>query len=81
TAKPTKTEAPPATDHAFNGSLSDEAAVMAWLNQRIALQLRLASACGLTPQQDLLQLGMDSLLFLELSSDIHHHLGVRINAE
>ncbi|MBF1994928.1 SDR family oxidoreductase [Serratia symbiotica] len=81
TAKPTKTEAPPATDHAFNGSLSDETAVMAWLNQRIALQLRLANACGLTPQQDLLQLGMDSLLFLELSSDIHHHLGVRINAD
>ncbi|WP_416419978.1 yersiniabactin polyketide synthase HMWP1 [Klebsiella pneumoniae] len=72
---------PPADDNAFNGSLSDETAVMAWLKKRIAVQLRLSDPASLHPNQDLLQLGMDSLLFLELSSDIQHYLGVRINAE
>ncbi|EAZ1472457.1 yersiniabactin polyketide synthase HMWP1, partial [Salmonella enterica] len=72
---------PPADDNAFNGSLSDETAVMAWLKKRIAVQLRLSNPASLRPNQDLLQLGMDSLLFLELSSDIQHYLGVRINAE
>lgn len=72
---------PPADDNAFNGSLSDETAVMAWLKKRIAVQLRLNDPASLLPNQDLLQLGMDSLLFLELSSDIQHYLGVRINAE
>ncbi|MDP1369136.1 hypothetical protein Q6248_29815, partial [Klebsiella pneumoniae] len=32
---------PPADDNAFNGSLSDETAEMAWLKKRIAVQLRL----------------------------------------
>ncbi|VFS18039.1 non-ribosomal peptide synthase (yersiniabactin siderophore biosynthetic protein) [Escherichia coli] len=54
---------------------------MAWLKKRIAVQLRLSDPASLHPNQDLLQLGMDSLLFLELSSDIQHYLGVRINAE
>ncbi|STB57590.1 Erythronolide synthase, modules 1 and 2 [Citrobacter koseri] len=72
---------PPADDNAFNGSLSDETAVMEWLKKRIAVQLRLSDPASLRPNQDLLQLGMDSLLFLELSSDIQHYLGVRINAE
>lgn len=49
--------------------------------KRIAVQLRLSDPASLHPNQDLLQLGMDSLLFLELSSDIQHYLGVRINAE
>ena len=48
---------------------------------RIAVQLRLNDPASLNADQDLLQLGMDSLLFLELSSDIQHDLGVRINAE
>lgn len=65
---------PPADDNAFNGSLSDETAVMAWLKKRIAVQLRLSDPASLHPNQDLLQLGMDSLLFLELSSDIQHYL-------
>ncbi|ECA1950216.1 yersiniabactin polyketide synthase HMWP1 [Salmonella enterica subsp. enterica serovar Virchow] len=72
---------PPADDNTFNGSLNDEMAVMAWLKKRIAVQLRLSDPASLLPNQDLLQLGMDSLLFLELSSDIQHYLGVRINAE
>lgn len=66
---------PPADDNAFNGSLSDETAVMAWLKKRIAVQLRLSDPASLHPNRDLLQLGMDSLLFLELSSDIQHYLG------
>ncbi len=41
-----------------------------------------AERSGVTAsKRDLLQLGMDSLLFLELSSDIQHYTGVRINAE
>ncbi len=55
---------PPADDNAFNGSLSDETAVMAWLKKRIAVQLRLSDPASLHPNRDLLQLGMDSLLFL-----------------
>ncbi|EHD21424.1 MULTISPECIES: yersiniabactin polyketide synthase HMWP1 [Brenneria] len=70
-----------ADDNTFSGSLSDETAVMTWLKNRIAIQLRLNDPASLSPHQDLLQLGMDSLLFLELSSDIQHYLGVRINAE
>lgn len=54
---------------------------MTWLKNRIAVQLRLNDPASLNSDQDLLQLGMDSLLFLELSSDIQHDLGVRINAE
>ncbi|WP_142475095.1 yersiniabactin polyketide synthase HMWP1 [Klebsiella oxytoca] len=72
---------PPADDNVFNGSLSDETAVMTWLKKRIAVQLRLSDPASLQANQDLLPLGMDSLLFLELSSDIQHYLGVRINAE
>lgn len=37
------------------------------------VQLRLSDPASLHPNRDLLQLGMDSLLFLELSSDIQHH--------
>ncbi|MGS9164657.1 acyl carrier protein, partial [Salmonella enterica subsp. enterica serovar Infantis] len=66
---------PPADDHAFTGSLSDETAVMAWLKKLIAVQLRLSNPASRCPNQALLQLGMDSLLFLELSSDIQHYLG------
>ncbi|WP_373860427.1 yersiniabactin polyketide synthase HMWP1 [Klebsiella pneumoniae] len=73
--------ATPADNHAFHGSISDKAAVMTWLKNRIAVQLRLNDPASLNADQDLLQLGMDSLLFLELSSDIQHDLGVRINAE
>ncbi|MCW0135833.1 phosphopantetheine-binding protein [Escherichia coli] len=54
---------------------------MAWLKKRIRGSAK-AERSGVTASnQDLLQLGMDSLLFLELSSDIQHYLGVRINAE
>ncbi|MCV5784342.1 hypothetical protein OFN20_25975, partial [Escherichia coli] len=45
---------PPADDNAFNGSLSDETAVMAWLKKRIAVQLRLSDPASLHPNQDLL---------------------------
>ncbi|EME4757782.1 TPA: L-histidine N(alpha)-methyltransferase [Klebsiella pneumoniae] len=68
-------------DGSPTAGMSDETAVMAWLKKRIAVQLRLSDPASLHPNQDLLQLGMDSLLFLELSSDIQHYLGVRINAE
>lgn len=61
--------------------LHDLAAVAAWLTARIASQLRLDDPARLSPQRDLVQLGLDSLLFLELSSDIQRRLGVRLDAE
>ncbi|CAD0330451.1 type I polyketide synthase [Xanthomonas hortorum] len=61
--------------------LHDAAAVSAWLSERIAAQLRLDDPSRLSPGRDLLQLGLDSLLFLELSSDIQRQLGVRLDAE
>ena len=63
---------PPADDNAFNGSLSDETAVMAWLKKRIAVQLRLSDPASLHPNQDIRRnWAMDSLLLtFELSSDI-----------
>ncbi|MDP1069591.1 acyl carrier protein, partial [Klebsiella pneumoniae] len=60
---------------------SDETAVMSWLKKLISVQLRLSDPASLHPYQDLLQLGMDSLLFLDLSSYIQHYLCLRINAE
>lgn len=62
----------PATD--------DAAGLVRWLTVRIASQLRLAAATPLSPTQDLLQLGLDSLLFLELRSDIERQLGVRLDS-
>src|SRR6218665_69308 len=61
--------------------LHDAQAVAAWLTERIAAQLRLDDPARLSPRRDLLQLGLDSLLFLELSSDIQRQLGVRLDAE
>ncbi len=59
----------------------DVDAVAAWLTVRIASQLRLDDPAGLSAQRDLMQLGLDSLLFLELSSDIERRLGIRLDAE
>lgn len=78
---PASAATPPADEGSFNGSLEDQSAVLAWISRRVAMQLRLHDASALSPQQDLLQLGMDSLLFLELSADIQRYLGVRISAE
>ena len=61
-------------------ALDDAAAVSAWLTARIAHQLRLTSVGVLRPEQDLLQLGLDSLLFLELSADIERQLGIRLDS-
>lgn len=58
--------------------LHDATAVSAWLSERIAAQLRLDDPSRLSPGRDLLQVGLDSLLFLELSSDIQRELGVRL---
>ncbi|WP_042628072.1 type I polyketide synthase [Burkholderia plantarii] len=59
----------------------DPEAVGAWLAARIVAQLRLDDATSLTPHRDLLRLGLDSLLFLELRSTVESRLGVRIDAE
>ncbi|PPT74829.1 type I polyketide synthase, partial [Xanthomonas arboricola] len=87
-ATPSDPAAAPATRHAtFEQAtpaptdLHDAEAVSAWLSQRIATQLRLDDPGRLSPGRDLLQLGLDSLLFLELSSDIQRQLGVHLDAE
>ncbi|MFJ5483609.1 polyketide synthase [Pectobacterium actinidiae] len=61
--------------------LADAGAVAQWLACQIAAQLRLDDPGRLSPGRDLVQLGLDSLLFLELSSTIQRRLGVRIDAE
>ncbi|WP_207004251.1 type I polyketide synthase [Trinickia mobilis] len=60
---------------------TDHTALTAWLGARIAAQLRLDDPARLTARRDLLELGLDSLLFLELSGDIERQLGVRLDAE
>ncbi len=56
-------------------------AVSQWLTTRIAAQLKLKEPTQLTPQYDLLRLGLDSLLFIELRSAVESQLGVKLNAE
>ncbi|WFQ80453.1 amino acid adenylation domain-containing protein [Xenorhabdus sp. SF857] len=51
-----------------------------WLRQRIATLLRLEQPERLDPRQDLLQFGLDSLLFLELNAAIHQQFGFRLTA-
>ncbi|KMJ47087.1 peptide/polyketide synthetase [Xenorhabdus khoisanae] len=65
-----------------NNTLSqDSEQRLNWLRQRIATLLRLEQPDRLEPQQDLLQLGLDSLLFLELNAVIHQQFGFRLTAE
>ncbi|MDX7991891.1 non-ribosomal peptide synthetase/type I polyketide synthase [Xenorhabdus littoralis] len=51
-----------------------------WLRQSVAALLRLEQPERLEPQQDLLQFGLDSLLFLELNTVIHQQFGFRLTA-
>ncbi|PKG39105.1 hybrid non-ribosomal peptide synthetase/type I polyketide synthase [Psychromonas sp. Urea-02u-13] len=52
-----------------------------WLTERIVYQLGLSASVAIDNTQDLLQLGMDSLQFLELSAVIQKQFNVKINAE
>ncbi|WP_169734033.1 polyketide synthase [Zymobacter palmae] len=65
----------------FTGRRDDVDDIITWLKQRVVAQLRIEDPEQLQPEQDLLQIGMDSLLFLELSSDIQRQLGIRLDAE
>ncbi|RMQ40900.1 bactin polyketide/non-ribosomal peptide synthetase [Pseudomonas cichorii] len=60
---------------------ADRQALSQWLSASICRQLRLGSDSAPGENQDLMQLGLDSLLFLELSSDIQRQLGIRLDAE
>ena len=62
-------------------ALDNAAAVQDWLTRRIGAQLRITDLSRIAPTRDLLQLGLDSLLFLELRNAIERSLGVRIDAE
>ncbi|WFB49457.1 non-ribosomal peptide synthetase/type I polyketide synthase [Vibrio coralliilyticus] len=52
-----------------------------WLQDRVRYQLGLAESYLLEPQQDLMQLGMDSLQFLELNAAIQKQFNVKLTAE
>jgi len=68
------TDLPPA-------KLVDADAVAQWLAAQVAAQLRLDDPGRLSRECDLVRLGLDSLLFLDLSGTIQRHLGLRIDAE
>ncbi|WP_421533536.1 SDR family NAD(P)-dependent oxidoreductase [Morganella morganii] len=60
--------------------LTDPGEAAQWLSAQIAAQLRPDNPAHLSPDRDLVQLGLDSLRFLELSNTIQRRLGVRIDA-
>ncbi|MBC8943854.1 non-ribosomal peptide synthetase/type I polyketide synthase [Xenorhabdus indica] len=64
-----------------NALYQDSKQRLHWLRQHIATLLRLEQPERLEPQQDLLQFGLDSLLFLELNTVIHQQFGFRLTAE
>lgn len=78
--KPSVAAAPPVATDLSTDKLGDAGAVAQWLTAQIAAQLRLDHPARLSPKRDLVQLGLDSLLFLELNSTIQRCLGVRIDA-
>ncbi|BET96997.1 amino acid adenylation domain-containing protein [Xenorhabdus taiwanensis] len=65
---------------ADNTLFQDSKQRLDWLRQRVATLLRLEQPERLEPQQDLLQFGLDSLLFLELNAAIHQQFGFRLTA-
>ncbi|PSV47521.1 hybrid non-ribosomal peptide synthetase/type I polyketide synthase [Photobacterium indicum] len=52
-----------------------------WLRGRIDYQLGISGSIDIDKSQDLLQLGMDSLQFLELSAAIQKQFDLKINAD
>ncbi|MFW7524932.1 L-histidine N(alpha)-methyltransferase [Vibrio ostreicida] len=51
-----------------------------WITERVRYQLGLSHATAIGQSEDLLQLGMDSLQFLELSAAIKKQFGVSLSA-
>ena len=66
--------------HLGDREVSEETQVAATLRRELAALLRRPET-ELDPACNLVQLGMDSLIFLELSERLHRTLGVRISAE
>ncbi|MBD2813749.1 amino acid adenylation domain-containing protein [Xenorhabdus sp. Flor] len=64
-----------------NALYQDSKQRLHWLHQHVATLLRLEQPEHLETQQDLLQFGLDSLLFLELNTVIHQQFGFRLTAE
>lgn len=60
---------------------TDPVNVSHWLTVQIATQLRIDDTGRVSPTRDLIQLGLDSLLFLELNSAIQRCFDVRIDPE
>ncbi|WP_342310532.1 beta-ketoacyl synthase N-terminal-like domain-containing protein [Burkholderia pyrrocinia] len=80
-ARTIRAPAPASLPAADRPNPRDPDAVARWLTARIVMQLKLDDPSRLTPRTDLLKLGLDSLLFLELRSTIETQLGVRLDAE
>ncbi len=70
-----------ASPSADNAHYQDSQQRLHWLRQRVTTLLRLAQPECMEPHDDLLQLGLDSLLFLELNTVIHQQFGFRLTAE
>ncbi|MEF9898129.1 MAG: SDR family NAD(P)-dependent oxidoreductase [Pseudomonas sp.] len=81
TPKPSRPQEAPSAPTFSGDPDTDRQALHQWLDSSIRRQLRLGSDANLAVNQDLMQLGLDSLLFLELSSDIQRQLGIRLDAE
>jgi yersiniabactin nonribosomal peptide/polyketide synthase len=61
--------------------LADTQAISDWLTDRVTRLLRLNRSSPLPDTQDLFRLGLDSLIFLELSGEIERQFRIRLQAE
>lgn len=64
-----------------NTATSEVSDLPLWLVNRVCYQLGIAESTTVSDAQDLLQLGMDSLQFIELSAAIQKQFGIKINAD
>ncbi|MEH0388852.1 non-ribosomal peptide synthetase/type I polyketide synthase [Vibrio mimicus] len=55
--------------------------LLAWMTERIRYQLGISENTTISATQDLLQLGLDSLQFLELSACLQKQFAIKINPE
>ncbi|WP_172966049.1 type I polyketide synthase [Cupriavidus pauculus] len=79
--RPTAASAPADAPLRLGGvPADDQAAIEDWLRHRIAMQLRMDDPTRMDARQDLLQLGLDSLQFLELNSAVQRATGARLDA-
>ena len=61
--------------------IRDKKSVKEWLKRHIIIQLRISESKSVSEQQNLMEMGLDSLLFLELKSAIKRDLFIDIDTE